>query len=415
MFYFDLVVIGAGPAGQAAASQARRLGARTAVVEMASQVGGTCVFRGSIPSRTLRETALHNLLQPGANPLLPEQGELEIATLMARLGEVTTGHAESIAKRLSRSGVVSLHGRGRLVDAQTVEVTGLGGDKQLLKTRRVVLATGGRPRAPEHLPVDHEHVLDGDSILSMIYLPRSLMVVCSGALAFEYASIFAALGVAVSVLDPNDEPLPGMEYEQNQELLRGFERRGCLYSARAEVLSLHWDGLDVVAQLAGGREARARKALVAAGIEPVLKGVPCDALGIDTDEGGFIRVDDSYQTSLPGVYAAGDVARSGQAASAASLAGQRAARHALDAPPTAHSHWAPIATVIDAIPGIASVGLGEAEARATYGDIQVGTACYSDVARSRIVGLDRGRLKVIADPKAERLLGAHIVGNRPAR
>ena len=186
--------------------------------------------------------------------------------------------------------MVSLHGRGRLVDAQTVEVTGLCGDKQLLKTRRVVLATGGRPRAPEHLPVDHEHVLDGDSILSMIYLPRSLMVVGSGALAFEYASIFAALCVAVSVLDPNDEPLHGMEYEQNQELLRGFERRGCLYSARAEVLSLHWDGLDVVAQLAGGREARARKALVAAGIEPVLKGVMLARAWLPVGKTGSVTV-----------------------------------------------------------------------------------------------------------------------------
>ena len=408
MEHYDLIVIGGGPGGQAAALQGRRLGARTALVEMDANVSGSGSIRGTIPRRALRETALQHLRAPGGGTVFLDDERVELAGLMAHVGVVTTGHTEATIGRLRRAGVEPVHGRARVLDGNRIDVRTLGGHVIQLSAKRIVLCTGATPRAGAGIEVDHEHVLDTDSILSMIYLPRSLVVIGGGRTAFEYASIFAALGVVVTVLDADDRPLPRMEREQNQELLRSFERRGCRYIPRAVVQSARWDGLDVVVQIGGGRELRARKALVATGKAPSLKGIRVKRLGIELNERGFVRVDDQMQTALSGVYAAGDVVGPPHHAAAATADGQRAVAYALGRPDLAQSGNVPRA--VYTIPELASVGLGEAAAREAHGGVRVGVAQFCDLARARIAGDQRGSLKLVCDPGCTRVLGVHIVG-----
>lgn len=408
MKHYDIVVIGAGPGGQAAALQARRLGAQTALVEMAPASAATGSTRGTIPRRTLRETAMARLRNTDDGAILMGEEEVEIASLMHHVGTVTSAHAKSIEGRLHRAGVVCLHGRARVIREGLVEVYSLAGQRERYSCDKIVLATGAEPHSPAHIPVDHQHVLDADSILSMIYLPRSLVVLGGGAIAFEFASTFAAFGVVVTVLDHGDHPLPGMEREQNQELLRAFERRGCRYMPGVEVESCTWDGLDVVVKVDGGREVRARKALVAHGVRPALKGIRASKLGIALCKNGFVKVDQHQQTSSPNIYAAGDVTGPPHLASQAMSAGQRAARHALGAEVGELSRIA--AQAVYAIPELASVGMGEAEVRRQHGGVLVGVADYSEMARALIVGAPRGTLKVVCDPEGTKVLGVHVVG-----
>lgn len=340
--------------------------------------------------------------------ILMGEEEVEIASLMLHVGRVTAAHAKSIEGRMHRAGVECLHGRARVIREGIVEVYSLTGERERHTCDKIVLATGAEPHSPDHIPVDHQHVLDADSILSMIYLPRSLVVLGGGAIAFEFASTFAAFGVVVTVLDSEDHPLPRMEREQNQELLRAFERRGCRYMPGVEVESCTWDGLDVVVKIDGGREVRARKALVAQGVRPALKGVRAGRLGLNLCANGFVCVDSHQQTSVPGIYAAGDVTGPPHLASEAMSAGQRAARHALGAEVGALSRIT--AEAVYAIPELASVGMGEAEVRARYGGVLVGVADYSEMARALIVGAPRGTLKVVCDPSGTKILGVHVVG-----
>jgi len=207
---FDLCVIGSGPAGQKAAIQAAKAGRRVCIVEQEDLVGGACVHRGTIPSKTLRETARHLSelrRRLGRHVKVDVPADLQLASLMERLDSVVRAHVEYQSRQLRRNGVVRIHGRARFVDPHALEVTTTRRDTSIVRGDLVVLAPGSRPRCPADVPVDHEHVYDSDSILSMAYLPKSLTVLGSGVIASEYATIFAALGVRVTIVDKSPRPL----------------------------------------------------------------------------------------------------------------------------------------------------------------------------------------------------------------
>lgn len=409
---WDLIVLGSGPAGQKAAIQATRLGKRVLVVEQESAVGGHCVHRGAIPSKALREAALALATlrrRCGETFCVTGRDDVPLAELVERVDQVVAAHERFTSAELTRSGVDRWHGRARFVGPHVVEVEGVDRRRRRARADVIVVATGSRPRAPDHVPVDHEHVFDSDSLLSMTYLPRSLTVLGGGVIACEYASIFQALGVQVLMLDEGDGPLSFLDPELSECFVAGFKRVGGRILPGLRVVSVEWDGVSqVTTRLENGISLQSEKLLCARGRVANVDGLALDAVGLATDARGFLAVDEHLRTALPHVYAVGDVAGPPGLASTATDQGRRAVAHAFGLQLGSAPEIVPM--TVYATPEIASVGLHEAEAFERYGGAVVGRAHFDEIARGQIMGIDDGLLKMIADPGGHRLLGVQIVG-----
>lgn len=412
MEYYDIVVIGSGPAGQNAATQGAKLGQRVLVVEQDSRIGGACVHYGTIPSKTLRESAvsLASFKQRGAEFFqLQMREDVQVPNLMSRLQRVVHEHERYMGEQLHRSNVAHRHGRARFVSPHVLTILAPDGSVTEVTGDTVIIATGSRPRTPPEIPVDHEHILDSDSMLSLIYLPESLTVLGSGVIACEYASIFAALGVRVSIIDRHERPLGFLDVELTQRFLRSFEARGGRYIGRQRVNTVAWDGVATVATtLENGAVIRSEKLLCALGRVANVEDLNIAAAGLTCTAAGLLEVDAHCRTSMAHIYAVGDVIGPPALASCAMEQGRRAVRHALGFDVGHTPELIPVG--IYTIPEMASVGLNEAEARAKYGSVLVGRAPFSELARGQIAGITDGLLKLVADAQGQRLLGVQIIG-----
>ena len=408
--HYDIVVIGSGPAGQKAAIQGAKAGKRVAVIEREPAVGGGCVYRGTIPSKTLRESALQldrtKQSQTTLDVRVPPN--ILVASLMRRVDEVVAAHGVYMANQLMRNGISFFHGRARFCSATLLEMLSVDGVKQLITADTIVIATGSRPRAPVEIPIDHEHILDSDSILSMIYLPRSLTVLGGGVVASEYASIFATLGVQVTIIDRADRPLQFLDAELVHTFVQSFEQQGGRYCAGQAIKDVRWDGISqVVTTLQDGQVITSDKMLVALGRQPNLEDLNLSATGLTLTEKGILAVNEHCQTALPHIYGVGDLLGPPGLASTAMEQGRRAVCHALGLP-EGRSSDIPIG--IYTIPEMASIGLDEAAGRTRYREVMIGRARYNEIARGQISGIHNGLLKMLADPTGEYLLGVQIVG-----
>lgn len=408
---YDIIVIGSGPAGQKAAIQGTKAGKRVALIEREQGIGGNCVYRGTIPSKTLRESALqHARLKRAGNAF--EGGlrsDVPVASLMNRLDEVVNAHETYMTHQLRRNGVVYLHGRASFKSSHEIELLLVDGGKQALMAETIVLATGTRPRITSEIPIDHEHILDSDSLLSMIYLPRSLTVVGGGVIACEYASIFSLLGVQVTIIDKAMRPLQFLDKEVVATFQQSFERQGGQYHGGRTVTEATWDGLSHVnALLDNGVTVSSEKMLVAVGRQANVEGLNLEAAGLSINGKGTLSVNEYGQTSVPHIYAAGDMLGPPALASSAMEQGRRAVCHALGLPMGDSVNQIPLG--IYTLPEISSIGLDEEAARLRYRSPLIGRARFSEVARGQISGASDGLLKMVADPSGERLLGLQIVG-----
>jgi NAD(P) transhydrogenase len=409
---FDIIVIGAGPAGQKAAVQGAKAGKRVALIERERGIGGSCVYRGTIPSKTLRETALHldRLKRAGAAFEFSLKPDTQIATLLSRLEDVVKTHDTFMSKQLRRNGISLFHGRARFVGDRVVEMQAVDGACQLFTADYIVLATGSRPRNPDEIPVDHEHILDSDSLLSMIYLPRSLTIIGGGVIGCEYASIFSLLGVHVTLIDKAETPLQFMDQELVRQFLEAFGQQGGCYLGGQTVKDVRWDGAThVVTTLGDGLVIKSEKLLVALGRRANVEDLNLGAAGLTLTTKGTLAVNQFCQTDVPHIYAVGDMVGAPALASKAMEQGRRAVRHALNLPVGDAASTIPLG--IYTIPEMASIGLDEHGARERYRDPLVGRARFEEVARAQISGTGHGLLKMIADPAGERLLGVQIVGD----
>jgi NAD(P) transhydrogenase len=409
---FDVVVIGSGPAGQKAAIQAAKAGVRVALIEQERGVGGQCVYRGTIPSKTLRETALQlaRIQRHSEMAGFRLREGVEVKALMSRLGQVIDSHVDYIGGQLDRNGIRRFHGRARFHSATEVAVRPVKGPTVHLTTRFVFIAVGSRPRNPPEIPVDHENILDSDSILSMIYLPGSLTILGGGVIACEYASMFAHLGVKVTMIDRADRPLKFMDAELVERFVSALGQSGGRYLGNASVSDVHWDGSSKVrTRLGSGELVESDKLMVALGRVAAVDGLGLAAAGLRTNGRGLLEVDEHCRTVVPSVYAVGDVIGPPSLASTAMEQGRRAARHALQLPSGDSPETIPIG--IYSIPEMASVGLGEEDVFRREGAAPVvGRARFDEIARGVISGIEDGLLKMIADPTGHRLMGVHIVG-----
>jgi len=408
---YDMIVIGSGPAGQKAAVQAAKAGKNVALVERSKELGGSCVQNGTIPSKTLRENALRlmNMRMNAelANFKLPS--DIELSTLINRLEEVLGEHDEYMRRQLDRNNIKIIHGRAKFVSSISLEITTVKREKYVLTGTHFVIATGSHPRKPDNIPIDHEHIFDSDSILSMLYLPKSLTVLGGGVIASEYASIFQALGVEVTMVDRFPQPLGFLDHDLSSKFVDAFKSMGGTWIGETEVISCQWDGIDsVVTQCANGRTVKSAKLMCAAGRLANVKDLDLEAAGLLVNTNGLIDTNEKLQTQVSNIYAAGDVIGPPSLASASMEQGRRASCSALDLPIGDMSNTIP--SGIYSIPELSAVGLSETQARKQYGEVLVGKAHFNEIARGQISGIQNGMLKIVCDEQGKKVLGVMIVG-----
>src|SRR5271166_702700 len=408
---FDLICLGSGPAGQKAAIQAAKAGYRAAVIEREPQIGGSCLLSGTIPSKALREQALrYRRMRGSATSLAVElHGDAPLSALLQGVDAVIAAQDRYLQAQLARNQVDLIRGRAALLDAHRVEVQRVDGIRRVLHAPRILLATGSRPRHVAAIQVDHEHVLDSDSVLSLSYIPRTLIVLGSGVIACEYASIFAALGCAVTLVDKAAEPLGFLDAALRKGFCSGFEAMGGRYLAAAEVLEAVFDGFSqVTVRLHDGRQLEADIVLAAFGRVSNLDGIGLDHVQLGLSARGHLQVDERFETQVPGVFAAGDAIGPPALACAAADQGRRAALAAfrLDAPTRIDL----LPTGVYTIPEIACVGLSESDALRGNLDCIVGRANFSEVARAHIAGEPAGFLRLLCERGSMRVLGAQAIG-----
>jgi NAD(P) transhydrogenase len=407
---FDLIVIGSGPAGQKSAVQAAKLGKRVALVERDRYLGGACVHRGTIPSKTLRENALR-VTHMRANAKLSNfslSENLEMSVLINRLDEVLKAHDSYMEKQMNRNHIERLHGCAEFIDKHHIKLIQPLGDPITLESEQFIIATGSYPRAPDIIPVDHEHIYDSDSILSMLYLPKSLTVLGGGVIASEYASIFQALDVKVTMIDKYPQPLGFLDSDLTNNFVHAFETMGGNWVGNTMVRKVFWDGTQVVTECEDGNIIYSEKLLCAAGRISNTRSLQLDNIGLALNKSGLISVNEKLQTDVDNIYAVGDVIGPPALASTAMEQGRRVSCNAYDVPIGNMSQMIP--TGIYGIPELSSVGLSENAAREQYGDIIIGKAIFEEIARGQISGIQDGMLKIVCDSEGRKLLGVMIVG-----
>jgi len=409
--HYDVAVIGSGPAGQKAAVQAAKANKTVALIERDRLLGGACVHRGTIPSKTLRENALRvrNMRQNAAlsNFILAE--DTELATLIDRLDQVLKSHDAYMLKQMQRNNIELIHGRAQFLSPQQLKIAQVRAEPITIDVTQVIIACGSYPRAPDNVPIDHEHIFDSDSILSMLYLPKSLTVLGGGVIASEYASIFQTLGVAVTMIDKYPTPLGFLDSDLTEHFVKDFQEMGGVWLGNKEVNKVYWDNLSqVVTECIDGTIIKSEKLLCAAGRLANVKGLNIENAGLELNERGLISVNDTLQTSVPSIYAAGDVIGPPSLASASMEQGRRASCNALKIPVGPMSQTIPIG--IYSIPELSCVGLSEEQARGKYDNVLIGRADFSEIARGHISGLQSGMLKIVCDAEGRKLLGIMISG-----
>lgn len=413
---FDLVVVGAGPAGERAAILAARAGKSVAVVEKEHVPGGTRVNWGTIPSKTLRESALfvHGLTASKLDRIhLAITDEITIGDFMARERAVVKRELELINKALARYAVTMVRGTGRFADPHTIEVVDPGGAVvQRLAGDVIVLATGSAPNHPRDVPFDLETVFDSSTILWLPRMPKSMIVLGAGVIGIEYAAIFAALGLEVTLVDTRDRLLPYLD----REIVGILERE----LATLGVTIVHDDHYRVIEKMPGlppsvlcltraDRTLEADVMLYCVGRDGNTADLALEKVGLAANARGLIEVDEFYRTALPHVYAVGDVIGYPALASTSMEQGRQAVRHAFSIPgPMGRTEVLPFA--IYSIPEVSYIGETEDALRERGARYFAGRGRYDLNPRGQILGATGGVLKLLFDADSMQLLGVHIVG-----
>ena len=408
---YDILIVGSGPAGQHAAWQAARMGKKAAIIERKPHIGGTGLQTGTIPSKALREAAYlvsrsgEHGMRHLADPARTSHGLL--ADVVRRKETVIARQESVIVKRLLDSGVSLIPGEAAFVDDHTLEVVDSSGQSRRLSANIIVLATGSRPRRPSDIPFDKKTVLDSTSILKLNQLPQSLTVVGGGVIACELASIFAALGVAVTVVDSHAQLLDYLSADIVTALSDSLTGMGVEFHMQERVVAVRREETGTLTLLESGRQLRADAVLYALGREPNAAGLNTARLGIELDQ-GWIRVNDCFQTSVPHIYAVGDLIGRPALASTGMEQGRAAVLHAFGGETQAMASNMPMA--IYTIPEISWVGQTEKALQQSGADYVAGRGYFRESARGQIIGDTNGMLKINVDANSGRLLGVHIVG-----
>jgi NAD(P) transhydrogenase len=409
---FDLVVIGSGPSGRRAAVQAAKLGRSVLVVEKGRRVGGVSVHTGTIPSKTLRETVLNltGWRERGFYGLAYRvKRDIEAGDLTNRLLKTLEHEVETLEHQFARNRVSVLRGLASFIDPHRMEVQVEAGETRVVEAARVVIAVGTRPLRPPDIPFNGSTVLDSDEVVELKLLPRSMAVVGAGVIGVEYATIFSALDVRVTLVEPRATLLDFVDRELVDDFIHQLRDRGVNFRLGSKLQSVSMEGDQPVAMLEGGRRVRSEMLVFAAGRVGATDTLNLAACGLAADDRGRLKVDPkSFQTAVPHIYATGDVIGFPALASTSLEQGRIAACHAFDEPLPPAPEFFPYG--IYSVPEISTVGLSEEQVRKAGTPYECGIARFRETSRGHIMGLNGGLLKMIVSIETRRLLGVHIVG-----
>jgi dihydrolipoyl dehydrogenase len=418
---FDIVVIGAGTGGYVAAIRAAQLGKAVAVVEKQSALGGTCLIWGCIPTKALLEHAhaLKVIQQAAEWGVTIPSGTpaINMTQVHARKDKIVGGLTKGVEFLFKKNKITWIKGTARLAGPGTIDV--VEGDKQTLEAKEIIIATGSAPRSVPSVTIDHTRIITSDEAIHLKEVPKSLVILGSGAVGVEFASIYRRFGSAVTIIELLQRLVPVEDEAVSAELEKSFKKQGVtvLTGTKVTKATSSSSGVTIEALTPDGKTnaMTADVLLVATGRGPVTTGLGAEEAGIAMEH-GYIKVDDLYRTSVPGISAIGDVITLGkgvhpQLAHVSSMEGIIAAERIAGKPVQALNYdHVPGCTYCD--PEIGSVGLTEAQATERGYDVRIGTFPFSVLGRARMAGESEGFVKIVAEKKYDEVLGVHMIGPR---
>jgi len=410
---YDFIVIGSGPAGRRAAVQAAKLGNSVLVIEGRRRVGGVSVHTGTIPSKTLRETALNlsGWRERGfyghSYRVKKEIGGEDLGMRLAKTLEHEVGVLEH---QFQRNNVRTIAGMARFLDPHRLSIRCIDDSELVVSGTRILIAVGTVPFRSADVPFDDHHVVDSDTLIERPRVPRSLTVIGAGVIGIEYATIFSALDVPVTVIEPRDSFLDFIDREIIAEFVHILRDRGTVIRLGSGVAKIEIDASGwPVTTLENGRAIRSDMLLYAAGRTGATAPLDLAACGLVTDSRGRLAVDaTTFQTAVPHIYAAGDVIGFPSLASTSMEQGRIAACHAFGLPMPPAPQYFPYG--VYTVPEISTVGMNEEDVRARGIGYECGIARFRETSRGHIMGLNSGMMKMLFSLKTRRLLGVHIIG-----
>ncbi len=412
---YDLIVIGTGPGGYVCAIRAAQLGLKTAVVEKRATFGGTCLNVGCIPSKALLhaselfEEAGHSFGEMGIGVSAPK---LDLKAMMAFKDEGVDGNIKGVEFLLKKNKVDAFHGSGRIAAPGKVEVTGADGKKQTLDTKSIVIATGSDVAKLKGIEIDEKRIVSSTGALALDKVPGQLLVIGAGVIGLELGSVWRRLGAQVTVVEFLDGILPGMDGEVRRQAQRLFEKQGMAFKLSSKVTAVDTSGKRLKANVEptkGGtaETVEADVVLVSTGRVPTTDGLGLKEIGVKLDERGRIGVDHYYATSVPGIWAIGDVIAGPMLAHKAEDEGVAVAEILVGQ--AGHVNYDAIPNVVYTYPEIATVGKSEEELKAAGVAYNVGKFPFSANGRAKVNMTTDGFVKILADAKTDRVLGVHLI------
>jgi NAD(P) transhydrogenase len=408
---FDLLVIGSGPGGQKAAIAAAKLEQRVAIVERPEMLGGVCLNTGTIPSKTMREavlylTGLDQREMYGQSYRVKE--DITIADLTARTRHVVSRENDVVRSQLTRNRVTMMTGTARFTGPTTIEVTDAGGRATEVTAANFVIATGTKPARPDTVEFDERTVMDSDGILMLDKVPRSMVVAGAGVIGIEYASMFAALGTKVTVVEQRERMLEFCDVEVVEALKYHLRDLAVTFRFGETVSAVEARPGGAIATLASGKRIPADTVMYSAGRQGQTDELNLPAAGLEADKRGRITVDEFFRTAVPHIYAVGDVIGFPALAATSMEQGRLAAHHACGLP----VHFAHLLQPIGiyTMPEISFIGKTEDQLTKECVPFEVGVSRYRELARGQIIGDSYGVLKLLVSPEDHKLLGVHVFG-----
>ena len=409
---YDLIVIGSGPAGQRAAIQAAKLGKKTAIVEKNFEVGGVSVHTGTIPSKTMREAVLYltGWRQRGFyGKDHRERSSIEPSDVLDRIAITLEHQVDIMRDQLNRNGVTVLTGCAKFIDSHHLEITSEENPAVTVKGHYILIATGTHPYRPPNIPFDNSCIVDSDEILHFSNMPKSLTVIGGGVIGVEYATIFSALDVKVTLIETRSQILSFLDDDVIDEFQKHMERLGMELKLESNVDSVEKNEEGKVKTvLNGGEIITSDMLLYAAGRSGAVDQLNLSAAGLDADARGRLSVNEHFQTSVNNIYAAGDIIGFPSLAATSMVQGRIAACHMFDYDANNLLEHFPYG--IYSVPEISTVGSTEKELIAQGVEFETGIAYFKEISRGQILGLGQGLLKMMFSKQDHALLGVHVVG-----